>query len=236
MSSRAARRSTALVVAACDPGEVARLPPAELVIAADGGVDVARRAARRVDAVIGDLDSASAVGLAWARACGARVIRYPPRKDVTDLELALRMATEHAVCVHVVASAGGRLDHALANLLVLASPRWAAATLSATVGTARVDVVRGRRRIPGRVGDCVSLLAVGGPARVARTRGLEYPLAGETLSPTSGRGVSNVITDAPAVVDVTGGVLLAVNPNGAGLPGSTQEARRQGTTAGARRL
>ena len=95
---------------------------------------------------------------------------------------------------------------------MLASPRWAGVTLSATVDGAHVDVVRGHRRLAGAVGDPISLLAVGGPARVVSTSGLEYPLADEWLSPTAARGVSNSIVSDPVTIVVAEGVLLAIRP------------------------
>lgn len=209
---RAVRHATALVIAACSEGDVAGLPDADVVVAADSGVDVALRFRRKVDVLVGDLDSASPAGLEWARSHGARVDRHPRRKDATDIELALSAAAELAASVHVVASVGGRLDHALANLTLLASPRWAAVELSAAIGSARVDVVRRRHRIGGAAGELVSLLAVGGPARGVRTSGLEYPLDGEDLEPCTTRGVSNVICAPPAEVEVSSGALLAVRP------------------------
>ncbi len=185
---------------------------ADLVVAADGGLDVAVGLGWRVDAVVGDLDSAGDGALAEARRLGVDVVDHPERKDSTDLELALEYACRRACEVHVLASAGGRLDHALAGLLVLASPRWATVALSATVDEARVQVLRGSHRLVGDVGEVVSLLAVGGPARVVRTWGLEYPLSDEVLDPTAARGVSNVIVASPAGVEVAEGVLLAVIP------------------------
>lgn len=186
-----------------------------LVIAADGGLDAARRWGLSVDAVVGDLDSASEAALEWARRCGATIEAHPADKDMTDLELAMARALPQTDAVHVVLPSGGRLDQAVSSLAVLASPRWATLEVSATVGEAHVTVVRGLRRLRGEVGEVVSLLAVGGPALVASTSGLLFPLAEEALSPTSGRGTSNVIVATPPTVDVAEGVLLAIRPTGA---------------------
>ena len=190
-------------------------PQADLVVAADGGLESARHAGWPVHAVVGDLDSADAGSLEWARSIGAEIEQHPARKDATDLELALEFACRRASEVHVVASVGGRLDHAVASLLVLASPRWADTAVSATVDGAHIDVVRGRHRLAGEPGDTVSLMAVGGPARIASTAGLEYPLADEWLTPGSTRGVSNVTVDGPATLDVAEGVVLAIRPQAA---------------------
>ena len=205
-------RTRALVIAAHAPASHVEPQGSDLVVAADGGLEAARAAGWPVHAVVGDMDSASADSLAWARRVGAEIEAHPARKDCTDLELALEFARSRAEEVHVVASAGGRLDHAAANLLVLASPRWADVTVSATVDGARVDVVRGRRRLAGTVGDEISLLAVGGPARVVSSSGLEYPLDDEWLSATAARGVSNSIVSVPVTIDVVEGVLLVIRP------------------------
>ncbi len=203
----------ALVIAGCVSSARLAAPTADLVVAADGGLDVAVRLGRHVDVVVGDMDSASLNAQQHARECGTRIVAHPQRKNETDLELALAYASRRATEVHVLASAGGRLDHALANLLVLASPRWADVTVSATVDSAHVQVVRGSQRLLGEVGDTVSLLAVGQTARVARTWGLEYRLCDETLDPTTARGVSNLINASPAGVEVAKGVLLAIHPH-----------------------
>jgi thiamine pyrophosphokinase len=108
--------------------------------------------------------------------------------------------------------AGGRLDHAVANLAVICSSRWAAATIDATVGSHRVWVVRGERVLDVEVGDTLSLVPMGGPAVGVTTTGLNYPLEDETLDPLGGRGVSNVIVSTPATVTVRAGVLLAIRP------------------------
>ncbi|MCY4422106.1 MAG: thiamine diphosphokinase [Acidimicrobiaceae bacterium] len=209
------RRSWALLVAGDQHGEAPATGSPDLVIAADGGLDAARRWRLRVDAVVGDLDSASEAAMDWAKRCGATVDAHPADKDMTDLELAMARVLEQVDAVHVVLPPGGRLDHAVTNLAVLASPRWAALEVSATVGEAHVTVVRGRRRLRGEVGELLSLLAVGGPALVASTSGLLFPLAEEALSPTSGRGTSNVIVATPPTVDVVEGVVLAIRPTGA---------------------
>ncbi len=208
-------RSWALLVAGDQHGDAPATGSPDLVIAADGGLDAARRWRLRVDAVVGDLDSASEAAMEWAKHCGAAVDAHPVDKDATDLELAMAMALGQIEAVHVLLPAGGRLDQAMASLVVLASSRWSALEVSATVGEAHVTVVRGLRRLRGEVGEVVSLLAVGGPALVASTSGLLFPLVEEALSPTSGRGTSNVIVAEPPTVDVVEGVLLAIRPSGA---------------------
>jgi thiamine pyrophosphokinase len=202
-----------VVVVASGPGPAIAVPPAETIVAADGGLDRALELGLDVDVVIGDLDSVSDEALEAAEATGARVVGHPEAKDATDLELALDEAVAlGARRVLVVTSADGRLDHLLGSLLLLGSERYADLELDALVGGAIVHVVRGARRLSGARGELVSLLALGGPATDVSTDGLEYPLAGETLEPGSSRGISNVFAATEARVVVGGGVLLALRP------------------------
>ena len=202
------------VVVASGEGPELTLPPARSVVAADGGLLRARDLGLDVDVVVGDLDSATPEALAAVEAAGARVVRHPQAKDATDLELALDEAVAlGARRVLVVASAGGRLDHLLGSLLLLASERYAALELDACVGDALVHVVRGRRTLQGAPGELLTLVPLGGPAHGVTTEGLEYPLRGETLPPGTTRGVSNVFLGTDARVSLEHGVLLAIRPD-----------------------
>ncbi len=89
-----------------------------LVIGADSGVEHAAALGRHVDIAVGDFDSVSPAALAAAEAAGAEVLRHPPDKDATDLELALDLAVARgARRITVVGGHGGRFDHCLANAL-----------------------------------------------------------------------------------------------------------------------
>jgi thiamine pyrophosphokinase len=214
----APRAAVALVFPGGEPvdGDVAaRLPDGPVtVIAADSGVEHALALERGVDLVVGDLDSADPAAVDAAVAGGTVVRRYPPDKNQTDLELALNAARgAGAARVIVVGGSGGRLDHFLANALLLASPSFADLDVEALVGGAHITVIRRDARLSGAPGDLVSLLAVGGPARAVRTGGLRFPLDGEDLLPGSTRGVSNELIEPVAAVSLEHGVLLAVQPD-----------------------
>jgi len=198
-----------------DPHLADDVPADALVIAADSGVDHALAIGRHVDIAVGDFDSVTATGLQRSVDGGARVDRHPAAKDRTDLEIALDEVLALAPRperVVVLGGAGGRLDHLLANALLLAAPAYASLRIEARMGAARVHVVRDRVELTGRAGDLVTLLAVGGPACGVRTDGLVYPLHGEALEPGSTRGVSNVLIGSHATVTLEHGVLLAVLP------------------------
>jgi thiamine pyrophosphokinase len=190
------------------------LPDDALIIAADSGVDHALALGVRVDLVVGDLDSADPQALEAAVAAGAEVDRHPAVKDATDLELALLAARDRgARDIVVVGGHGGRLDHLLANALLLASPSLTGVRVRARMGDAEITVVHDRADLAGRAGGLCSLLPVGGPAHGVVTEGLTYPLHHETLHPGSTRGVSNEFMTTIATVTLDDGVLLVVVPH-----------------------
>jgi thiamine pyrophosphokinase len=202
---------------AVDPAHLPPMPAGTPVVAADSGIDHAHALGLVVDVAIGDFDSVSASGLAHAEADGARVDRHPVAKDATDLELALDAALALApVRVHVLGGHGGRLDHLLANALLLARPAYAAVAITAQMGAAHLTIVRREARLEGPVGGIVSLLPLHGPAIGVTTAGLLYPLADEDLEAGSTRGVSNELTQPAATVTIRGGVLAAVQPGSLG--------------------
>ena len=189
------------------PANQGPLPSANLIIAADGGADNAAALGLTVDLVIGDLDSVSSAAVARAK----KVERHPEDKDETDLELALSAAVAAGTgSVTVVGTLGGRVDHALANLLVAAGDRWANLRIDLRIDGAQAWVVRDHVEIVAQVGDVVSLLAVGGRATGVTTTGLAWPLANAEVKPGVGLGLSNRMAAPKAEVVVNDGTLLVI--------------------------
>jgi len=197
------------------------------LICADGGAKVALRLNLKPHIVVGDFDSLSADDLAALVAGGAQVHRYPPRKNETDLELALTWAVRGAAAsdrvadragsgeIVVLGARGGRIDHELANILLLAMPMlWGWRVIMAH-GQERLRLIDARTgvatlTIRASVGDTVSLIPFGGDAIGVRTDGLEYPLCDESLAIGPARGVSNVMLGNEATVSLRAGMLLCV--------------------------
>lgn len=203
-----------------DPPSTVALPANAVVIAADSGAELAHALGLDVDLVVGDLDSISPTELERLKRSRARVERHPPDKDASDLELALTAAVGLAPeRVLVIGGGGGRLDHLLGSLLILAADAYAGISVDAQIGAAAVHVIRGERTLFGEPGELISLFAVHGSASGVVTEGLVYPLRAETLEPGSSRGVSNVFAAAEARVSLQRGVLLAVRPNGSATAG-----------------
>ena len=196
---------------------------ASLTVAADAGLHHAHRADREVDVLIGDLDSVDPGALEQARRAGTDVRSYPVDKDATDLALALNLVLERTAGagagtssgaerpdVLVIGGHGGRTDHLVANLLLLAAERHAPLRIHAWWGADMLHIVRDSVRLTGAVGSNVSLLALHGAAEGVRTTGLRFPLDDAVLAAGSSLGMSNRMSAPDATVAVRSGVLAVL--------------------------
>ncbi|MBN1399243.1 MAG: thiamine diphosphokinase [Anaerolineae bacterium] len=188
------------------------LEGADQIIAADGGGNWLYDQGRIPDLVVGDLDSISAEVLAAFRAHGCQLERHRPDKDETDTELALLAARDRgARRIVLLGALGGRIDHTLANILLLAMPQLAGSEVLIFDGTSFLFLAQDETLISGEVGDLVSLIPWGGAAHGIRTEGLRYPLREESLRVGPARGVSNVLVQPQARVTLEAGALLVVH-------------------------
>ncbi len=205
----------AVIVASGEVDAIDRrhLDGADLVIGADAGALTLLGWGRTPDLVVGDLDSLGPRDVEALRGAGARIETHPAEKDQTDTELAIRHAARAGADDIVVLGAlgGARVDHALANVLILADEMLGrgvrlvrgGVTIVALRGGATLDLAAGP-------GSLVTLLPLGGDVSGVRTAGLRYALDGGTLRFGSPRGTSNLIDSVPARVAVEKGILLVV--------------------------
>jgi thiamine pyrophosphokinase len=194
----------------------------ELVVAADGGALLAERLGLRVDRWVGDRDSLGVEGLAKIRASGVPVKKAPADKDETDTELAILDAIDAgAGDITILGALGGsRIDHALANVALLAHPALAEAGVTARIldPAARIVLLTApdgdggpaRMDLAGPFPSGISLIPFGGDVAGVTTEGLLYPLHDEGLSLGVPRGISNVRKGPSASVSIRSGRLLIV--------------------------
>lgn len=195
----------------------AQIRAAGLLVAADGGALPLLRAGLAPSIAIGDMDSIGEDGLAELAARAVELRRYPREKDETDLELALlHAAAAGANEIDVLGALGGRWDHTLANVALLALPELRGRRVRLLADGQTLFAVRDAAAIEGRRGDTVSLIPLAGAARGVTTAGLLYPLQDATLSFERARGVSNVLIEPPGRVSLREGLLLVVHHDDGG--------------------
>ncbi len=208
----------AIVVAggSTDPADATHLTDADLVVAADGGAAWPVASGRSPDVVVGDMDSIDPALLDQLERGGAAVELHPADKEASDLELALEAAVRAGVSELTILGAlgGPRLDHELANLLLLADPGWGARGVAVRIvrGSTSVRALHGpgAMSLSGAPGGFVTLLPIGGDALGVSTAGLRFPLRDEPLRMGRSRGLSNVVATSPARVKLVSGTLLII--------------------------
>lgn len=208
----------AVVVASGEPDarDAEHLADANLIVAADGGGRWLDAIGVRPDLLLGDLDSVAPGLVDRLAGDGVAVEPFPREKDASDAELALGRAVAAGADEVVVLGAlgGDRLDHELANLLMLADPRWRGRIRDLRIvrgGTVARGLHGGERlSLGGGVGDHVTLLALGGRAEGIDTDGLRYPLRRGALELGRSRGLSNEVVATPASVSLERGTLLII--------------------------
>ncbi len=189
-----------------------KLQAQDFLVAIDGGLHHLQGLGLSPQLLIGDMDSLSAQEVEACKQAGAEVLRFPPAKNKTDLELALDEVLQRGYREIVIAFAlGGRLDQTLANLALLAKPDFDNCVVRIDDGLTEVALLRQTITLDCQPGDTVSLLAWGGEAGGVVTHGLEYALEGETLLPWQTRGISNRCTGERFSVSLEQGALLLIH-------------------------
>lgn len=187
------------------------LEQADVIIAADSGANTALELGIIPSVVLGDMDSIDEQTRTTLEGKSTQFIVSSSEKDETDTELALDYAIKQAATKITVlgGTAGDRIDHILANLLLL------------TQSNVHIEFINGLQKtwlakgpieeiIYGEKGDLLSLIPLVLDVTDITTQHLYYPLKNETLLFGKPRGVSNVFTDNTVTVSFQEGILLFV--------------------------
>ena len=184
------------------------------IVAADAGAKACYESKVRIDALVGDLDSVSTEALEYAKSCGALILKYDEHKDETDLELALRHVKDVAkargekpylVCTGIL---GGRLDHELAALGSIAHEYMLEPCIEEDSMTAYIlhEDARSRFVATSRdIGRTLSVIALA-ENTVVSENGMEWNLQNRHVELLSDLGVSNIVNQSGAYVEVSSGI------------------------------
>lgn len=194
-----------------DPFYQCILSEAGFIICADGGARHAGKMGIRPDVVLGDFDTLTARELEELERSGTRIIRYPRDKDYTDTHLALLQALKMEFTdIIILGALGGRLDHTLANVMLLAIPEAVEARIRIMDPGQEIFLVKKEAALRGGKGETISLLPLGSRVSGIKTRGLGYEVPGGILSIGHPIGVSNYFQEEDAAIEIAEGLLLVV--------------------------
>ncbi|MGI6655177.1 MAG: thiamine diphosphokinase [Christensenellales bacterium] len=178
----------------------------DLLLAADGGYEALHAQGLSSHLVIGDMDSLR------RRPQGVSALRFPSRKDETDMALAIRLAQGMGFRkFRLYGATGGRQDHFQANLQLLsalARSRYDARIVAPNFTV--YAIAAGTLRLHGlHRGQTVSVFCAGDEALGVTLRGLAYEITNARLTGDNPLGVSNQAAGDTAHISVRRGTLLA---------------------------
>lgn len=181
----------------------------DMVIAADGGLRWLRELRIVPDYVIGDFDSLGESPVNTSENTSEKVMTLPCEKDTTDLyEAAEAGIKKGCKSFFIYGGTGGRLDHTLANIQLLAS--LAERGLKGIIfgeGYGITAVKNEKITLSGKKGEYVSVFSLTDISEGVDLKGLKYELSDYTLTNTFPLGVSNEFTDKTAMISVRKGTL-----------------------------
>lgn len=209
---------------------------ADIIVAADGGANVARKLGIHPDIVIGDLDSITPAtkryfsshmkrlseglhsekplqdssGLLVPRPKGQGYTRFIriTRQDNTDLEKAMDFLLEKNIKrATIIAATGKRLDHTLGNLSVMWNYTSKMQIEFVGEGWCAFPIAK-KKKVSAKVGTTVSLVPFGVCSGIT-LKGLYYRLKNARMG-VGEIGVSNIVSKSPFSVEVGGGKMLMI--------------------------
>jgi thiamine pyrophosphokinase len=180
---------------------------AKPLLAADGGANHLGRIGLRPDAVIGDLDSISP-GIRNFIGEGRMIHR--PDQDRTDLDKALGYAFDELGLerLTVLGATGGRLDHAVGNLGLLAK-RALGDRLVFVAADHRVMAITGELALDAEPGETWSFFTFDPAVRVT-LEGLKWPVSDAALDLAGRPSISNEAASDEVRIRSTGGAVVVV--------------------------
>lgn len=178
----------------------------DVVIAADGGLKYLKNVDIKPDIIIGDFDSLDFLP------DGENVIRLKPEKDVTDMYAAVEEGLKlgcDSVCLY--GATGGRIDHTLANIQLIAS--LAEKNISACIrdgNTVITALHNGTLKFDSSHKGYISVFSHTDECTGVFLRGLKYSLENAALSNKYPLGVSNEFLSTDSKIIVENGTLIIV--------------------------
>jgi len=182
--------------------------PGDLVIAADGGYAHILKHQLPVHMIVGDFDSLPDPPE------DVPLVRLPKEKDDTDMAVAIHYGLEAGYSVFsIYGGCGGRIEHTLANIQLLAGLARQGARGFLFDGENVITAIHNGSIafLPNAEG-YVSVFAYAETAAGVWAKGLKYPLCDAILRSTHPLGVSNEFMGQASEISVGEGTLIVVFP------------------------
>lgn len=183
----------------------------DFILCADGGANYCLKASLMPSLVIGDLDSISKETLNQIYELNIPIKKFPTKKDKTDAELSLDyLISEGFKDITLIGSIGNRIDHTLANLLLLTKLNKKGIQ-GRIVDNNNIIYLVDKELILNKEKDSfLSIIPITNTGAIVTLKGFEYELESTVIDFGSTFGVSNKILDERGHILVHEGQCLAI--------------------------
>lgn len=164
------------------------------------------------DLLIGDFDSSNKQCLEYYESKNIKIIKYSSDKDMTDTELAINHSiNNNENNITIVGGFGNRIDHTLANILILEKYiKDASIKLIDKNNLIRILNGNNEMKIKKSNYDYISLISISNKVEGLTTKGLKYELNNKTLDRFTSLGVSNEIEKEYCNIEINKGTLAII--------------------------
>lgn len=179
----------------------------DFIICADGGYKYAYEANLTPNIIIGDFDSSE-----LPKNCPSEILWLPTKKDDTDTFRCVKEALYRGFDnILIFGGTGGRMDHTYANMSVLYYIcSHGAKGILLDSKNAVMMLSDGEMNIENRKGELFSIFTFGCEKCRVTLKGFEYELDRGIIYAGEPIGISNVITDDIAKVEVSSGTAVVI--------------------------
>ncbi|WP_027340440.1 thiamine diphosphokinase [Halonatronum saccharophilum] len=185
------------------------------IYCADGGAKYTYRLNLIPELILGDLDSLSPEIIDHYNRAGVSFSKFPKEKDKTDTELLIDYILKKDKYNEIIifAALGGRLDHSLANILLLEKFYNEYTAIKVISPKQTLEVIKSEFVLKECAGKTISLLSLAQKSKGVSLSGFKYDLEDGEIYRSSTLGMSNIVQSNLAKIKVDKGSLLLVINN-----------------------
>lgn len=188
----------------------------DYVICADGGLEKAEKLQVVPDLILGDFDSVNRDVLEKYKKSNSEIMKFPAEKDFTDMELSIETAVKKGFkdIVLVGATGGPRLDHSLANMMLLEKYYQLGINIIIIDNKNKIQIIADNCNmlLNKKEGSFVSLIPLTENISGLTLEGFKYPLDRVVVKRGSTLCVSNeIILDKGRIILESGTALLFIS-------------------------
>lgn len=202
-----------LLIAAGDPPNKELLKEmaskADMVVCADGGLKYTLDSGVEPDIVMGDFDSLPEEYLGKIKS-DIEVKKFPPEKDFTDTEIALKkMCDLGCTDITILGAIGTRMDHVFGNFFTLIEVHKNGATGRILDSHNEVKYLTiGETKINKGVFKYISIIPI--EETMVSTQGFKYEVKAMTIKPGMTIGISNELLDEEGEIEIHKGSCFVI--------------------------